>query len=75
MTVSINNNKAQQLILPSCAIIGWAVLLWNVGKKPNGLNCNVILQECLKMGEKQADENKNVPHEIDSTHCFRGICI
>ena len=54
MTVSINNNKAQQLILPSCA-----VLLWNVGKKPeDGLNCNVILQECLKIGEKQADENK-----------------
>lgn len=69
MTVSINNDKAQHLILPSCAIIGWAVLLWNVGKKPHGLNCNVILQE------KQADENKNVPHEIDSTHCFRGICI
>ena len=42
-----------------CAVIGCAVLLWNVGKKPeDGLNCNVILQECLKIGEKQADENK-----------------
>jgi hypothetical protein len=75
MTITININKAQQLILPGCAVFGCAVLLQNVGKKPNGINCNVILQECLKVGEKQADENKNVPHKKDSTHCFRDICI